>query len=113
MRRWMAVAFVGVLATYGMAEAATYSVDPTHSEVSFQIRHLVGKVRGKFTDFQATIDDKAPSVEFKIKATSIDTGEPKRDGHLRSADFFDVEKFPEITFKSEKITPKGKDEYEA
>jgi polyisoprenoid-binding protein YceI len=113
MRRLTAMAFVGVLATYGAAEAATYSVDPSHSEVSFQIRHLVGKVRGKFKEFSATVDDKTPSVEFKIKADSIDTGEPKRDGHLRSADFFDVEKYPEITFKSDKVTPKGKDEYEA
>jgi polyisoprenoid-binding protein YceI len=110
------VAAFGLSLLVGSAQAGTiYQVDPAHSEVSFQIRHLVGKVRGYFKEFSATVDgDKAaPSVEFKIKATSIDTAEPKRDGHLRSADFFDVEKYPEITFKSDKVVAKGANEYEA
>jgi polyisoprenoid-binding protein YceI len=100
----------------GTAQAGTvYSVDPSHSEVSFQVRHLVGKVRGYFKEFSGQVDaDKAaPSVEFKIKAASIDTAEAKRDEHLRSADFFDVQKFPEITFKSDKVVAKGANDYEA
>lgn len=99
------------------AQAAdTYTVDTTHSDVSFQIRHLVSQVRGRFNDYSGTITmDPAnlakSSVEFKIKAASIDTQLPDRDKHLRSEDFFAVEKFPEITFKSKKITAAGKDRY--
>src|SRR4051812_7085820 len=91
------------------AQAAdTYNVDPGHSAVSFQIRHLVTQVGGKFNDYKgmvqldpAKLDSSA--VEFAIKTASIDTGVADRDKHLRSADFFDVEKFPEITFKSKSI----------
>ena len=96
--------------------ADTFSIDPTHSEVSFQIRHMVSQVRGRFNDFSGTVnmDPKnlpASSVEFHIKAASIDTNVADRDKHLRSADFFDVEKYPEITFKSKSIKPAGKDKY--
>jgi polyisoprenoid-binding protein YceI len=96
--------------------ADTYNVDPSHSETGFQIRHLVTQVRGKFTDYKGTIQvDPAKmtnsTVELAIKAASIDTGNADRDKHLRSADFFDVEKFPEITFKSKSIKATGKDEY--
>jgi polyisoprenoid-binding protein YceI len=96
--------------------ADIFTVDPAHSEVTFQIRHLVSQVRGRFNDFSGTIqmDPKnlpASSVEFQIKAASIDTNQSDRDKHLRSADFFDVEKFPEITFKSKSIKPAGKDTY--
>lgn len=94
----------------------TWSVDKAHSEVTFQIRHFVTKVRGRFTDFAGTIvanaaRPEASSVEFAIKATSIDTDNEFRDKDLRSANFFDVEKFPEITFKSTKVSPAGKDKY--
>lgn len=96
--------------------ADTFTIDPAHSEVTFQIRHLVSQVRGRFNDFTGTIqmDPKnlpSSSVEFQIKAASIDTNQPDRDKHLRSADFFDVEKFPEITFKSKSVKPAGKDTY--
>src|SRR6185295_3869824 len=96
--------------------ADTFTIDPSHSEVTFQIRHLVSQVRGRFNEFSGTVqmDPKnlpGSSVEFQIKATSIDTNAPDRDKHLRSADFFDVEKFPEITFKSKSIKPTGKDTY--
>jgi polyisoprenoid-binding protein YceI len=96
--------------------ADTFAVDPGHSEVSFQIRHLVSQVRGRFNDFSGTVqlDSKnlaASSVDFHIKVTSIDTNVADRDKHLRSADFFDVAKFPEITFKSESIAAAGKDKY--
>src|SRR4029453_17055774 len=76
------------------ANAGTYTVDKTHSEASFQIRHLVSKVRGGFDVFAGTIQfDRAnpanSSVEFAIATASIDTAVPDRDSHLRSADFFD------------------------
>jgi polyisoprenoid-binding protein YceI len=96
--------------------AETFTIDPFHSEVTFQIRHLVSQVRGRFNEFSGAVDmdpKNLPnsSVEFQIKAASIDTNAPDRDKHLRSADFFDVEKFPEITFKSKSIKPTGKDTY--
>jgi polyisoprenoid-binding protein YceI len=96
--------------------ADTFTIDPAHSEVTFQIRHLVSQVRGRFNDFSGTIEMDPKnlansSVAFQIKATSIDTNQPDRDKHLRSADFFDVEKFPEITFKSKSVKPAGKDTY--
>jgi polyisoprenoid-binding protein YceI len=92
-----------------------YDTDTAHSNVGFAIPILGGlsHVRGKFNDFTVSIvyDDKdvtKSSVEAVIKATSIDTGIERRDAHLRTADFFDVEKFPEITFKSSRIEKKGK-----
>jgi len=98
--------------------AETYTIDKQHSEASFQIRHLgISNVRGRFGDFDGTINidsakPESSSVEFTIKAASIDTGAADRDKHLRSADFFDVEKFPTITFKSTKVAPKGGNSYD-
>jgi polyisoprenoid-binding protein YceI len=97
--------------------AETFVIDRNHSDASFQVRHFVSNVRGRFTDFQGTIEGdpakpEAATVEFTVKAASIDTAQPNRDKHLRSADFFDAEKFPEITFKSTKIKSVGKDKYE-
>lgn len=107
----------GALAALPAEAAEVYTIDPTHSEVSFQVRHLVTQVRGKFNDYQGTIDlDPAKlessKVEFRIKAASIDTALPDRDKHLRSEDFFFTEKYPEITFKSQQIKATGKDTYE-
>ncbi len=87
----------------------TYAVDTVHSNVTFKVRHLMAKVTGEFTEFDGTIvadfeNLDQSSVEFVIKTASIDTKNEKRDGHLRSADFFDAEQYPEITFKSSKIT---------
>ncbi len=103
--------------TAAPAAGATYNVDPVHSSVAFKIRHLVSKVSGNFKDFSATItgDPKDPAgaaVSLTIKAASINTENPQRDKHLNSPDFFDTAKFPEITFKSTKITPKGGDKYD-
>lgn len=88
--------------------ADTYKLDVAHSNVEFKIRHLVSQVTGRFGEFDATLqldaaDPTRSTVELTIKASSIDTREPKRDNHLRSPDFFDVQKFPEMTFKSTKI----------
>ena len=106
-----------VLAATPLLAADTYSVDKNHSDVSFQIRHFASKVRGRFGDFEGTIqgDSAKPdvsSVVFTIKTPSIDTGNGDRDKHLRSADFFDADRCSEITFKSSKITPAGKDKYD-
>jgi polyisoprenoid-binding protein YceI len=114
-RKLFAVAALVTLAALPL-RAETYSIDPGHSEVGFSIRHMVTNVRGRFNDFSGTVnmDPKnlpKSSVELHIKAASIDTAVPDRDKHLRGADFFDVEKYPEITFKSESIAPAGKDKY--
>ena len=87
-----------------------YNVDKTHSEVTFRVRHFVSKVSGRFDDFSGAITivpgkPAASSVEFAIKTASINTANTGRDTHLKSADFFDAEKNPEITFKSTKIAP--------
>jgi polyisoprenoid-binding protein YceI len=103
-------------ATSPLVAGDTYSIDAVHSDVSFKIRHLVSKTAGRFAEFSGNIDAdfqnlEASSVEFVIQAGSIDTRDERRDNHLRSADFFDVENFPEITFTSHEITKSGDDSY--
>jgi polyisoprenoid-binding protein YceI len=105
-----------VLAATPVLAADTYNIDKSHSEAVFQVRHLVSKVSGRFREFSGTIhaDPAKPelsSVEFTIKTASIDTANDNRDKDLRSTNFFDVEKLPEITFKSSKIVATGKDHY--
>jgi polyisoprenoid-binding protein YceI len=100
--------FVPALAA---AEPAVYKVDPDHSGVGFTIRHFVSNVPGRFRDFDGSIrydplDPAASSVELTVRAVSIDTNNNDRDDHLRSADFFDVQKFPTLTFTSTEIKPK-------
>ena len=95
----------------------TYAIDKTHSEAAFQVRHLISKVRGRFADFDGTIefDEEQParsSVTFTIQAASIDTSTPDRDAHLRSEDFFAVDQHPTITFVSTSVTPRGADAFE-
>lgn len=95
----------------------TFAIDKTHSEVLFQIRHLVTKVRGRFTDFSGAIqfDEARPaesSVALTINAASIDTGTPDRDAHLRSGDFFAVDQYPTITFASSRATKKSAELFE-
>jgi polyisoprenoid-binding protein YceI len=89
-------------------EAGTFDLDVAHSAVGFTVRHLmVSKTRGSFGTFSGTVviaeDPYASSVEVTIDPASVTTGDAKRDEHLRSADFFDVEQFPEITFRSTKV----------
>ena len=93
------------LAGVTLPSPGVWVIDGAHSTVSFVIRHLmVSKVRGHFNDFSGTITvAEAPedsSVEATINAASVDTREPNRDAHIRSADFLDVEKYPTITFKA-------------
>ena len=105
------------LAETPAAALETYAIDKTHSEAAFQIRHLVTKVRGRFGDFEGAVRlvpgaPEKSSVEFSIDAASIDTDVADRDKHLRSADFFDVEKYPKITFVSSRIRPASGDRYD-
>ncbi|MBJ7351316.1 MAG: YceI family protein, partial [Rhodococcus sp.] len=93
--------------------AGTWAIDPTHSTVGFTVRHLVvSKVRGRFQAFSGTVTvatDGTPSVDAKIDVTSITTDNEQRDGHLKTADFFEVEKFPTATFKSTSVKADGGD----
>jgi polyisoprenoid-binding protein YceI len=94
-----------------------YDIDSVHSTAGFVARHLVAsKVRGRFTDFtgKVTIGDSAEtsSVDATVQAASITTDNEMRDGHLKTADFLEVETYPTITLRSTKITPKGGDKYE-
>ncbi len=106
---WSLVSLAG-----GAAYADQWSVDPDHSTVGFVVRHMaVSNVRGKFKTYTGTIDldDKNPAnnkIEVSIDTASVDTDADKRDEHLRSPDFFDSQKFPKMTFKSTKVTKKGK-----
>jgi len=100
-----------------MTGTRTYKIDKAHSEVTFQVRHLLTKVRGRFTDFEGSIlyneaNPEQSSVTFTIQAGSIDTAEPDRDKHLRTPDFFDVETFPTLTFQTSRITKRGPETYD-
>ncbi|MCA1638379.1 MAG: YceI family protein [Acidobacteria bacterium] len=94
--------------------AGTYSFDKNHSAIGFRIKHMgLVDVPGYFRDFTGTVnydpkDIAKSSVEFTAQMTSVDTGVAGRDKHLRTADFFKVEKFPTMTFKSTKVEKKGK-----
>lgn len=98
--------FVTLLAFSASAMAqTTWTIDNTHSKIGFSVSHMaVSETEGKFGDYTGTVTSKSDDfngaeVTFTAKAASIDTDNEKRDGHLKSADFFDVEKYPEITFK--------------
>ncbi|MFG2680749.1 YceI family protein [Streptomyces sp. NPDC048392] len=108
------------LARQGGAELpppGPWTVDPAHSSVAAVAQHLgISSVRGRFTDFTATVeiapDDVTKSrVEAVIRAASIDTGNGMRDTHLRSADFLDVERYPEITYRSTRVSETGPDRW--
>ncbi len=101
----------------GSAHASEWDIDAAHSTAQFSVKHMmVTTVRGQFDKVTGlvTLDDKDPTkskVDVKIDASTINTREPKRDAHLKSADFFDVQKYPEIRFTSTKIAKAGKDKY--
>lgn len=107
-------AFVFVLAASPLfAQATTWQIDPPHTSAQFAVRHMmVSTVRGQFNKTTGTVtwdgkDFSSAVVDVIIDASSINTREPQRDAHLRSADFLDVAKFPTLTFKSTKIEPAG------
>ena len=96
-----------------VGESGAYNFDKAHSFIGFKVKHMgLIEVPGFFRDFTGTVnfdskDVAKSSVEFKAMVTSVDTGVDGRDAHLRRADFFEVEKFPELTFKSTKVEKKG------
>jgi len=111
----LAVLLFSTISAAQVNTARQYPIDTNHSTVGFSVSIMDGlsRVNGKFTDFTVTLtnDEKditKSSVNVVIKAASINTGIPARDTHLRSADFFDAEKYPEITFQSKSIEKKGK-----
>src|SRR5512143_556557 len=96
---------------------ATYNVDPSHSEIGFSVRHMMfAKVRGQFKTWTVNLayDAASPAkstIEVDVETASIDTRDAQRDGHLKSGDFFESEKFPKMTFKSTHIEPAGTGKY--
>ncbi|MEA9986745.1 MULTISPECIES: YceI family protein [Subtercola] len=95
-------------------KAGTWTIDPSHSEVSFSVRHLlISKVKGKFEKFDATFVTGESPLDTKLTATaeveSINTGDANRDGHLRTNDFFNAPEFPTLSFVSTSVAPKKDD----
>src|SRR6202142_3125329 len=92
------------------AATTTWNIDPIHSHAEFKVRHLmISNVKGEFKGVTGKLnhneaDITKSGVEVSIDATSVNTGDAQRDGHLKSADFFDVEKFPTLTFKSTRVS---------
>ncbi len=114
MRNKLFVLLLGVFTLCGSALAADeYKIDPVHSTVAFSVKHMVvNTVHGRFNDFTGTIllDEKdlsKSSVDVSIKTASINTDNAQRDGHLKSPDFLDAAKYPDITFKSSSVEKKG------
>ena len=96
-----------------------YTIDPSHSRIGFAGRHMVfTKVRGQFDQFEATVevpeggDQTAAKIKAAIQTASVNSGNEQRDGHLRSGDFFDVEKYPEMTFESTAVRKLADNRYE-
>ena len=94
------------------AQPTTWQIDASHSLVEFSVRHMmVSTAKGRFTDFDRSTSPSthrtsaASSVTVQIQATSVTTADPQRDEHLRSADFFDAEQFPTLSFKSTRTEP--------
>jgi polyisoprenoid-binding protein YceI len=90
-----------------------WTIDPVHSEIGFSVRHLMSKVRGTFREFEGTVevaeDVAASRATATVKLASIDTGNQQRDDHLRSSDFLEIDKYPEMTFVSTGLRPNGDD----
>ncbi|MBJ6800588.1 YceI family protein [Geomonas propionica] len=115
MKRIIAtIAAVAALALPALASATTWNIDPDHSSVGFKVRHLmVSNVKGNFEKHKGTVEinDKditKSKVNVTIDTASVNTNVAKRDEHLRSADFFDVAKYPTMTFTSKKVAKAGK-----
>ncbi len=95
----------------------TWKLDPAHSSADFKVRHMmISNVKGSFSGLSGTltehtVDSTLSSVDASIDVATVTTGDPQRDGHLKSADFFEVEKYPTMAFKSTKVERKGEAEY--
>jgi polyisoprenoid-binding protein YceI len=109
------VALLIATATIATAQTSTWKIDPAHSQAEFTIRHMgISNVRGRFGNINGTItidgkDIAKSSVNATIDVTTVDTGMVQRDNHLKSADFFDVAKFPVMTFASKSVSKSGDD----
>ncbi len=105
--------FAGLLMVTVSWAADTYTIDGVHSQIGFAVKHLtVATVKGSFSDYSGAVtfdaaDPSAVTANVTIQVSSINTQNEKRDGHLKSADFFDAETFPAITFKSTSVTKAG------
>jgi polyisoprenoid-binding protein YceI len=101
--------FVALLVTAGAFAQSTWNIDKAHSKIGFNVVHMaVSEVEGKFNDFDATVVSKGEDfdgadITFSAKTASIDTDNERRDGHLKSPDFFDAEKFPDLSFKGKLV----------
>ncbi|MCW3078121.1 MAG: hypothetical protein JWO32_2730 [Bacteroidetes bacterium] len=121
MKKLILSASVALLSLAAYSQT-NWKVDPSHSKLGFSVTHMmVSDVEGKFKVYEGTVSSKTDidftdaSINFSADAASINTDDEKRDGHLKSADFFDVEKYPKITFKSTSMKPnvkKGKTAYD-
>ena len=108
-KKYFILVFLGIFLSPALSWAAVYKVDLDHTTVSFKIRHLFSKVQGTFNKFEGTVEYEPGKPETwktsgTIDANSINTNVEQRDKHLKSADFFDAEKYPTIAFKSGKVT---------
>ncbi len=103
--------------TTSPASVITWKLDPAHSSAEFKVKHMmISNVKGSFSGLSGTltentVDSSLSSVEASVEISSINTGDAQRDAHLKSADFFDVEKYPTMTFKSTQVERKGDGEY--
>ncbi len=103
--------------TAATAATTTWKIDPSHSHIEFAVKHLmITTVKGRFSGVEGVVrlDERDPSaadVDVKIDASTIDTREPQRDAHLRSADFFDVETYPHLVFKASRIASRRGNEF--
>jgi polyisoprenoid-binding protein YceI len=117
MKNLFTVLFIAFLSTTAVAQT-TWNADPNHSKVTFTVTHMgISDVAGLFNKFEASAISSKPDFsdavfELSVDVASINTNIDKRDEHLRTADFFDVEKYPTMTFKSTGIKTLSKDKYE-
>jgi polyisoprenoid-binding protein YceI len=99
------------MTTATAVSAGTWTIDPTHAEIGFSVRHIMSKVRGKFETFESSLvtaeDVTASTVSVEVDLSSVNTGTVDRDNHLRSGDFFDAETHPKMTFTSTGVVAKG------
>jgi len=117
MKRLLAaIALLGLLAT-GHAEVEVYKIDPVHSSTGFSLRHILSRFTSSFTKTTGTItvdrdNLEKSSVEATVEIDSLSTADPKRDGHVKSPDFFDAAKFPTATFKSKSWKKTGENTFD-
>jgi polyisoprenoid-binding protein YceI len=103
--------------TTAPATITTWKLDPAHSHAEFKVKHMmISNVKGSFSGLSGTLSEHATdsslsSVEASVDVSTVNTNDAQRDGHLKSADFFEAEKYPTMTFKSTKVERKGEDEY--